>query len=36
MTFWDFVDKHHDDIFLLIFVFGVLFFMVFATKYLFK
>jgi hypothetical protein len=24
MTFWDFIDKYHDDIFLLIFIFGVI------------
>jgi hypothetical protein len=24
MTFWEFADKHHDDIFLLVFIFGVI------------
>jgi len=23
MTFWDYVDKYHDDIFTLIFIFGM-------------
>jgi len=23
MTFWDYIDKYHDDIFLLIYIFGM-------------
>jgi len=36
MTFWDFVDKHHDDIFMLIFIFGVFGGLILITKLIFK
>ncbi len=36
MTFWDFADKHHDDIFLLILIFCGFGGLILITKLIYK